>query len=93
MLLELNWTALIGKESQDLGAKEIKSHIPEEAKMLKQTRELFDSMSNQKIKPLIKGILEDEQHHHHELEKLLELLKKEAKEWNAYLYDLITGFP
>jgi hypothetical protein len=27
------------------------------------------------------------------LKEILEILDKESKEWDTYLYDLITGFP
>ncbi len=93
MVIELNQTAVMGKESEELGTEKIKSHITEEAKMLKLTQEILDSAQNPKIKPLLEDILDDEKRHHRELQKLLELLKKESAEWDAYIYDLITGFP
>jgi len=45
------------------------------------------------FRQLILNILEDEQKHHRVLTELLEILKKKSSEWDAYLYDLITGFP
>ncbi len=41
MLIDLNSTAVMGKESQEIGEKELASHIKEEAKMLKQAKELI----------------------------------------------------
>lgn len=93
MLINLNDRAMIGKESQMIGEAEIKSHITEEAKMLKQTQEIIQSIKDSKAKKLVEDILEDEKRHHRDLQRLLDLIKKEAKEWDAYFYDLITGFP
>ena len=93
MLIDLNSSALMGKESQDIGEKELVSHIKEEAKMLKQAKDISEVMKDKKIKQLILNILEDEKKHHRVLTELLEILKKKSAEWDAYLYDLITGFP
>jgi DNA topoisomerase IB len=93
ILINLNDRAMIGKESQMIGEAEIKSHVAEEAKMLKQTQEIIQSIKDSKAKQLVEGILEDEKRHHRDLQRLLDLLKKEAKEWDVYFYDLITGFP
>lgn len=93
MLIDLNSTAVMGKESQEIGQKEITSHIAEEAKMLKQAKDISQVVKDKKIKQLILNILEDEKKHHRYLTDLLGILKKEAAEWDAYLYDLITGFP
>jgi rubrerythrin len=93
MLIDLNSSALMGKESKDIGEKELAIHIKEEAKMLKQAKEISEVVKDKKIKQLILSILEDEKKHHRVLTELLEILKKESTEWDAYLYDLITGFP
>jgi rubrerythrin len=93
MLIDLNLSAVMGKESKDIGEKEIKSHIAEEAIMLKQTKDISEVVKDKKIKQLILNILEDEKKHHRILSDLLEILKKESAEWDAYLYDLICGFP
>ena len=93
VLIDLNSTAVMGKESQEVGEKELASHITEEAKMLKQTKDISEVVKDKKIKRLILNILEDEQKHHRVLTDLLGILRKEAVEWDAYLYDLITGFP
>ena len=93
MLIDLNSSALMDKESKDIGEKELASHIKEEAKMLKQAKDISEVVKDKKIKQLILGILEDERKHHRVLTDLLEILKKESAEWDAYLYDLITGFP
>ena len=93
MLIDLNSSAVIGKESKDIGEKEIKSHIAEEATMLKQAKDISEVVKDKKIKQLVLNILEDEKKHHRVLSDLLEILKKESSEWDAYLYDLISGFP
>jgi len=93
MLIDLNSSAVMGKESQDIGEKELATHIAEEAKMLKQAKDISEAVKDKKVKQLILGILEDEKKHHRVLTDLLGILKKESAEWDAYLYDLITGFP
>jgi rubrerythrin len=93
MLIDLNSSAQIGQESKDIGQKELAIHIKEEAQMLKQTKDISEVVENKKIKQLILNILEDEKKHHRVLKELLEILNKESTEWDAYLYDLITGFP
>jgi hypothetical protein len=93
MLIDLNSTAVMGKESQEIGEKELASHIKEEAKMLKQAKDISAVVKDKKIRQLILNILEDEKKHHRMLTDLLGILKKEAVEWDAYLYDLIEGFP
>jgi len=93
MLLDLNSSAQMGDESKDIGQKELAIHIKEEAQMLKQTKDICEVVKDKKIKQLILNILEDEQKHHRVLKEVLEILNKESKEWDAYLYDLITGFP
>jgi rubrerythrin len=93
MLMDLNTSALIGEESKSLGKKEITTHLKEEALMLKQTYEISKIVKDKNIKEVILNILEDEKKHHRILTELLDMLEKESKEWDAYLYDLITGFP
>jgi hypothetical protein len=93
MLIDLNSSALIGTESKDIGQKELEVHIKEEAQMLKQTKDISEVVKDKKIKQLILNILEDEKKHHRVLKEILEILNKESTEWDAYLYDLITGFP
>ena len=93
MLIDLNSTAQMGKESKDIGKEELASHIKEEAKMLKQAKDISEVVEDKKIKRMILGILEDEKKHHRVLKDLLEILEKKSTEWDAYLYDLITGFP
>jgi rubrerythrin len=91
MLLDLNSSAQMGKESEEIGEKELASHIKEEAKMLKQAGDISDVVKDSKIKQLVLNILEDEKRHHRVLTSLLDILKKESVEWDAYLYDLITA--
>ena len=93
MLIDLNSSAQIGQESKDIGQKELVIHIKEEAQMLKQTKDISEVVKDKKIKQLILNILEEEKKHHRVLKELLEILNKESTEWDAYLYDLITGFP
>ena len=93
MLIDLNSSAVMGRESEEIGEKELKSHIVEEAVMLKQTKEISEAVKDKKIKHIILNILEDEKKHHRVLSDLLEILKKESAEWDAYLYNLICGFP
>jgi hypothetical protein len=93
MLIDLNDRAQIGEESAKLGEQELKNHITEEAKMLSQTEQISKSVKDKRIKQIILGILEDEQKHHRVLSELMKILKKESKDWDAYLYDLMTGFP
>jgi hypothetical protein len=93
MLLELNSGALIGDESKSLGQKELATHIQQEAKMLKQARDISEVVADKKIKQLVLNILEDEKKHHRVLKEILEILNKESKEWDTYFYNLITGFP
>ena len=93
MLIDLNERAQIGEESEKLGESELKNHILEEAKMLKQADEISKSVKDKRIKQLVLNILEDEKRHHRVLTELMKVLKMESKEWDAYLYDLIEGFP
>jgi hypothetical protein len=93
MLIDLNESALVGKESEAIGERELTVHIKEEAKMLKQAQDISKLVEDKPIKQLILNVLEDEKKHHKVLSDLLKILKKEAKEWDAYLYDLIEGFP
>jgi len=93
MLIDLNERAQIGDESKKIGEEELKSHITEEAKMLKQTAEISKSVKDKRIRQIVLGILEDEKKHHRVLTELMKILKMESKEWDAYLYDLIEGFP
>jgi rubrerythrin len=93
MLVDLNSSAQMGNESLAVGEKELTGHIKEEARMLKQAKDISEVVKDKKIKQLILNILEDEKKHHRVLKELLDILKKESVQWDAYLYDLITGFP
>jgi bacterioferritin (cytochrome b1) len=93
MIIDLNSSAQMGKESKDIGEGELARHVKEEAKMLKQTKEISEVVKDPKIKRLLEGILEDEKKHHRVLKDILDIVKKESDEWDTYLYDLITGFP
>ncbi|HMK93857.1 MAG TPA: ferritin-like domain-containing protein [Candidatus Limnocylindrales bacterium] len=93
MLIDLNSSALVGNESEALGKEEIATHLKNEALMLKQAKEISQVIEDKNIKQVVLNILEDEQKHHRILRQILTMLEKESKEWDAYLYDLITGFP
>jgi rubrerythrin len=93
MMLDLNEKAVMGKESKGLGKAEIASHLREEALMLKQAKEISKAVKDENIKQVLKNILEDEKKHHRILQQLMGMFEKESEEWDAYLYDLITGFP
>jgi rubrerythrin len=93
MLMDLNSSALLGKENMGLGKEEIASHLKEEALMLKTAKEISEGVSDKNIKQILLNILQDEQKHHRALQQLLSMFEKESKEWDAYIYDLITGFP
>ena len=93
MLLELNERAVMGKESRGLGKAEVTEHLKEEAQMLKQAQEISKTVKDEKIKQVLKNILDDEKKHHRVLQQILSMLETESKEWDAYLYDLIEGFP
>ena len=93
MLLDLNERAVMGKESRGLGKAEISSHLREEALMLKQAKEISKAVKDENIKQVVENIIEDEKKHHRVLQQLVGMFEKESKEWDAYLYDLITGFP
>jgi rubrerythrin len=93
MLIDLDSRALLGKESMGLGKEEVAAHLKEEALMLKQAQEISEAVKDKNIKQVVLNILEDEQKHHRVLKQLLSMLEKESKEWDAYIYDLISGFP
>jgi rubrerythrin len=93
MLIDLNSGALLGKESKGLGKEEVAAHLKEEALMLKQAQEISEAVKDKNIKQVILNILEDEEKHHRVLKQLLSMFEKESEGWDAYLYDLITGFP
>lgn len=93
MLINLNSSALMGKESEDLGNKEIADHLKKEAFMLRQTEEISNTVKDKSIKQVILNILEDEKKHHRVLTEIFNMLQKESREWDAHLYDLMTGFP
>jgi rubrerythrin len=93
MLIDLNTSALMGEESKNLGKKEIAKHLKEEAFMLKQTQDISEIVKDKNMKQIILNIVADEKKHHKILTELLEMLEKESKEWDAYIYDLIEGFP
>ena len=93
MLIDLNTNALVGVESKALGKKEIAEHLKAEAFMLKQTLEISKVVQDKNVKQVVLNILEDEKKHHRILTELLAMLEKESKEWDAYIYNLIEGFP
>jgi hypothetical protein len=81
--------------------KELTTHIKEESKMLNQAIEISaraieisKSIKDEKFKWILERIVEDERNHHKILKELFEIIKKEAKDWDRYFYELTsTGFP
>ena len=93
-LIDLNERALVGGESQEKMGKELTTHIKEESKMLNQAKEISKSIKDEKFKLILERIVEDERNHHKILNELFEIIKKEAKDWDRYFYELTsTGFP
>jgi rubrerythrin len=93
-LIDLNEGALVGGESQEEMYKELTTHIEEESKMLEQAKEISNSIKDEKIKFILESIVKDEATHHEILKKLFEIIKKEAREWDRYFYELTSsGFP
>ncbi len=72
MLIDLNSSAQMGDESKDIGQKEFKMHIKEEAQTLKQAKDVSEVVEDKKIKQLILNILEDEHKHHRILKEVFE---------------------
>jgi rubrerythrin len=93
MLLDLNSNALMGNESAGLGKEEIAIHLREEARMLELAEEISEDVKDKNLKQVVLNIVEDEKKHHRVLQQLISMLESESKEWDAYLYDIIEGFP
>lgn len=53
---------------------------------------LHACIKDKRFKQVLKHIIEDERKHHKILQELSEILKKEAAEWNRYLYKMSTDF-
>ena len=90
-LIYLNTRALIGEIERKTMTEELSTHIKEENRMLKQAKKISGSIEDKNFKQILEQIVEDERQHHGILQKLFEMLKKEAEEWNRYLYDMFTG--
>jgi len=90
-LIDLNTRALVGETERKTIAEELTTHIKEENKMLKQAEKISESIEDKNFKQIMEQIVEDERQHHKILQKLFEILKKEAEDWNRYLYDMFTG--
>lgn len=90
-LIDLNKRALIGEIERKTMTEELTTHIKEENKMLKQAKKISGSMEDKNFKQILEQIVEDERQHHGILQKLFEMLEKEAEDWNRYLYDMFTG--
>jgi len=90
-LIDLNKRALIGEIERKTMAKELTTHIKEENKMLKQAEKISGFIEDKNLKQILDQIVEDERQHHGILQKLFEMLEKEAEDWNRYLYDMFTG--
>ena len=90
-LIDLNTRALIGEIERKTMTEELSTHIKEENRMLRQAKKISGSIEDKNFKQIMEQIVEDERQHHGILQKLFEMLKKEAEEWNRYLYDMFTG--
>ena len=90
-LIDLNTRALVGEIERKTIAEELTTHIKEENRMLKQAEKISESIEDKKFKQIMEQIVEDEKQHHKILQKLFEILKKEAEDWNRYLYDMFMG--
>lgn len=90
-LIDLNTRALIGEIERKTMTEELSTHIKEENRMLRQAKKISGSIEDKNFKQILEQIVEDERQHHGILQKLFEMLKKEAEEWNRYLYDMFTG--
>ncbi len=90
-LIDLNTRALVGETERKTMAEELTTHIKEENRMLKQAENICESVEDRNFKQVLEQIVEDERQHHKILQQLFEILKKEAKDWNRYLYDMFTG--
>ena len=90
-LIDLNTRALVGETERKSITEELTTHIKEENRMLKQARNISESVEDKNFKQILEQIVEDEREHHKTLQQLFEILKKEAKDWNRYLYDMFTG--
>jgi len=93
MLIDLNERAFIGEASRETMTTEIAAHVKEESRMLEQAKKIRHSIKDKKFKQILEQIIEDEKKHHKILQELSDILKKEAAEWNRYLYEMSTGFP
>ena len=90
-LIDLNTRALVGETERKTMTEELTTHIKEENRMLKQAKNISESVEDRNFKHILEQIVEDERQHHKTLQQLFEILKKEAKDWNRYLYDMFTG--
>jgi hypothetical protein len=93
LLIELNERVLIGEPSREAMTTEISAHIKQEGKMLEQAKKISQTIEDAKFKQILQQIIEDEKKHHKILRELADILKREAAEWNRYLYEMSTGFP
>ncbi len=90
-LIDLNKRVVIGDVDRKTMAEELTTHIKEENRMLKQAEKISGTIEDKNFKQILEQIVEDERQHHKILQQLFEILKKEAKDWNRYLYDMFTG--
>ncbi len=93
-LIAINERALVGEDSREKMGAELTTHIKEESKMLDQAKAISKSIRDEKFKLILERIVDDERTHHKLLTELSEIINKEAREWDRYLYELTsTGFP
>lgn len=90
-LIELQQRVVVGEAGKQRMVEELTSHIKNERKMLDQAKRLSKSIEDENFRKILERVVEDENQHHQTLQELLEIVKKEAKDWNRYLYDMFTG--
>jgi hypothetical protein len=90
-LIDMNQRVVVGESTRKKMIGELTSHIKNESEMLDKAVELSRSAKDERFRKILKGIVEDEKQHHRILKELFAIIKKEAEDWNQYLYDMFTG--
>lgn len=91
-LIDLDRRALVGEINREKMIKELTDHIKEESKMVEKAVEISNSVKDKNFKKILDHVVEDERQHHKILQELYEIIKKEAKDWNRYLYEISSEF-
>lgn len=90
-LIDLNRRALLGETERKRMTEELADHIMNESRMMDKAVEITKFVKDTNFKRILERVVEDERRHHKILQELFEIVKKEAKDWNRYLYDMFTG--